>query len=79
MPRQGKAFNLYLTDDERAALVALADSNKRSVHDEIRHAIQRHLAVPPRVIVVIQAKPLPEEEAGPIPKGKPGRKPKPKE
>lgn len=73
MPRPGKAFNVYLSDEERQALDRLAETTGRSVHDEIKHAIRRHLAVPPRPV---QTDPLPEAPADPLPKKKPGRKPK---
>ena len=51
MPRLGKAFNLYLDDEDRKRLQSLADGFRRSLHEETLHAIARHLAEPPVAVV----------------------------
>lgn len=52
--RSGVPFNLYLPPEVKAELEALAGRNGRSLHDEIRHAVARHLAAPP----VLESPPL---------------------
>jgi hypothetical protein len=51
MPRAGTAFNLYLPDETRALLERQASRLRRSLHAEILHAIERHLAAPPVLTV----------------------------
>lgn len=50
MPRKGTPINLYLSDESRAELKALAKELRRPLHDEIRHAVERHLANPPKLL-----------------------------
>ena len=48
--RQGKAIQVYLTEEQAARMTELAVANGRPVSAEIRHAIDRHLAAPPRLV-----------------------------
>jgi len=70
MPRAGKAFNLYLSDEERTALESLAASIGRPLHDEIRHAIRRHLAEPPVLQTAVMA-PVVMDPPTPTKRGRP--------
>jgi hypothetical protein len=48
--RQGTPLQVWMDDDTKARLQALADSNGRSLSAEALHAILRHLASPPKVV-----------------------------
>jgi hypothetical protein len=48
--RQGTPLQLWMDEDTKARLQALADSNGRPLSAEALHAILRHLASPPRLV-----------------------------
>lgn len=62
-------FYIVLDKVTRDAVALLAERNKRSVREEVTHAIRRHLAAPPSVSVEVP----PLADVPPPPKRKPGR------
>jgi hypothetical protein len=48
--RSGKPLQVYLSEDVLAELQQLAETTGRDLAKEVRHAIERHLAQPPRVV-----------------------------
>jgi hypothetical protein len=48
--RQGTPLQVWMDEDTKARLQALADSNGRPLSAEALHAILRHLASPPRLV-----------------------------
>ena len=47
--RPGKAMQIYLTDDQWAELLAVAQANKRPVAVEVRTALDRYLQSPEKI------------------------------
>jgi hypothetical protein len=68
--RQGTLLQLWMDEDTKAQLQALADSNGRPLSAEALHAILRHLASPPRLVT-----PRLAEVEAPVPRkrGRPKR------
>ena len=66
-------LDLALVDRVRS----LAESNSRAFREEVSHALSRHLEVPPRIKVIVEAiiPPLPPAEIDP-PSPKPKKKTK---
>jgi hypothetical protein len=59
MARGGKPVQVYFQAGEREQLDELCEATGRSLSDEVRHAVRRHLAAPP---VVVEATPeLPDD------------------
>jgi hypothetical protein len=48
--RTGKPVQVYFDEAVLARLQQLADETGRDLAKEIRHAVERHLAQPPRVV-----------------------------
>jgi hypothetical protein len=48
--RTGKPVQVYFDEATLAQLQRLADATGRDLAKEIRHAVERHLAQPPRLI-----------------------------
>ena len=75
--RSGKPLQIYLDEAEREALLALSERTGRSVSEEVRQAIARHLASPPKVVnpplepqeVVVEVKPKKGRKKGEQRKG----------
>jgi hypothetical protein len=78
----GKPVQFYLDEKLREELVGLTRETGRTLSDEIRRAIERHLAARPRVVepplqpeeVVRAARKGPEEAAAEPPKRRSSRK-----
>jgi hypothetical protein len=58
--RTGKPVQAFLSEETLARLQQLAEQTGRPLAEEVRHAIERHLAQPPRVVV----EPLAEATVG---------------
>ncbi len=73
--RTGKPVQIYLSEALAARVEALATSLRRTVSVEITHAIERHLARPPRLVLsdVDEAPPVVAPKVAPKKRG-----PKPK-
>lgn len=48
--RTGKPVQVYFDENTLAQLQQLAETTGRDLAKEIRHAVERHLAQPPRVV-----------------------------
>lgn len=75
--RTGKAVQVYLPPELHARLQALVDANRRSITDEVVHALERHLAAPP--VLRMDVPPLADAEvAESVPEVKPVPQKKPR-
>src|SRR4051812_19895652 len=74
--RTGKPVQVYIDDERRERLQALADSLRRSLSAEILHAIDRHLDAPPALTVPSYKPGAPAAEGAPEPEKKPRGRPK---
>jgi hypothetical protein len=68
--RTGKPVQAFVSEETLARLQALSEQTGRPLAEEVRHAIERHLAQPPRVV----ADPLDEANVtAPKKRGRPGK------
>jgi hypothetical protein len=58
--RTGKPVQAFVSEETLSRLQQLAEQTGRPLAEEVRHAIERHLAQPPRVVV----EPLAEATVG---------------